>query len=561
MTGPETVYAAMTSGDVGAVNSVQDGVEDAMRSLQDDIALIRYAADKPNWESPTARTRFNMRAWTTRAAAEVAYIRLNRVSLALQRVAVDYTAMDNDATDVIHAWRTRKKEITDPLSLLLLRASVMSALDDVRVLFDTQLGKAQDFVQADPLTSDQEKWLENGMARSMRRDLEHPGSRGPIIPGTLATGDDDGSWTPQGLGYDPTTGQLLQTSYGSDGTQLSVVDPDTGELVNHVALDQFQGRAPDHAGGVAVHDGSVWVTSSEVKPSESDPSGAPPMVYQYSMADIASAAPGDRVPVLGTPMEVPAAAYSTIVGNTMYVGSFDETDNGSLYTYSYDKRTGSWGNEQGPFPTPPQTQGIAVRGNEVVFSTSWGRDKAGSLQSYNLGDVLGGGDLGDPVRTVELPNMAEGVAALPDGLATTFESGSSGYVDPQDNPLEELWASMNMTVTPYDDLGLAGIGFEVEPVTLKQAAAHFDEVETGLSSAAKRIAGLDLPSGCLGHAAGAAPFCSALNQHCNTTSSRLEDGRLSATITASGLISAAEGYEDSDSGSRSLFDRLTGLLP
>ena len=49
--------------------------------------------------------------------------------------------------------------------------------------------------------------------KSMLRDLEHGTMPGHVIPDTFATGQDDRAWTPQGLGYDPETGNLLQTGY------------------------------------------------------------------------------------------------------------------------------------------------------------------------------------------------------------------------------------------------------------------------------------------------------------------------------------------------------------
>lgn len=550
MTGPEAVYAAMTSGDLGTIRATEVEVGDAMSAVRDQVELIRYAADKPDWSSPTARTRFNMTAWTTRATAEVAFIRLNRARLSLEQAGDGYRSMRDAATTVIEHWRHQKGQVHDPISLLLLRAAVLLELATVRAQYAAVLGGARDFIEADPLTDEQRDWFENGLARSMRRDLETGSDPGPAIPGTLATGDDDGGWTPQGLGYDPGSGYLLQTSYTDGAAQLSIVDPDTGELVNTVQLGPHEGVAPDHAGGVAVHNGVVWVTSS----------GDPGHVYPYSLSEITSASPGSTATVQGAPQEVGGAAYSTIVGDTMYAGTFDEHHAGELYTYTWDAATQSWGNEQGPFPTPPQTQGIAVRGNEVVFSTSWGRENGGALQSYNLGDVLSGGDLGDPLQTVHLPNMSEGIAMLPQGVLSTYESGAAGYVDPKDNPLEELWASMNMTVTPYGDLGLAGLGIDVEPVTLQQASQLFDEVETGLGSIERGIARLRLPAGALGEVPGAADYAGAIDHHCDTTATWLGRGVLASGVTASGLLATATDYTDTDNESSGLFGTLLGLV-
>jgi hypothetical protein len=540
----------MTSGSPAVVAGVETEASDVMKAVRSEIELIRYAADKPDWSSPSARTRFNMTAWTTRASAEVAFIRLNRATLSLAQATDAYRSMESAATAVIEHWRRWKGRVTDPISLLLLRAAVLVELASIRDQYGARLDEARDFVEADPLTDEQRDWLTNGLVRSMRRDLETPTDPGPVIPDTLATGDDDGGWTPQGLGYDPASGLLVQTSYAGSQSHLTLVDPDTGETVASVDLGAYEGAAPDHAGGVAVHDGLVWVTSS----------GDPAQVYSYSMAEIASAAPGQTVPVHGVPQAVGGGAYSTIVGGTLYVGTFAHGP-GRLYTYTWDATSGSWGDEQGPFATPPEVQGIAVRGGEVVFSSSWGRDNGSRLLSYDLADVLSGGDLGDPLRSVDLPNMSEGIAMLPQGVLSTYESGAAGYVDPKGGPLEELWAAMNMTVTPYASLGLAGLGIDVEPLTLKQASRLFDEVERGLEGAERRIAGLTLPAGCLGDAPEAAAYVHAIGHHCHTTASWLGQGKLSSGVTASGLIASAAGYEETDSSSGGLFDRLLGLLP
>jgi hypothetical protein len=552
MTGPESVYGAMTSGNPAVVSGVETGLEDAMRDVRSQLELIRYAADKPDWSSPSARTRFNMTAWTTRATAEVSFIRLNRAKLSLAQAVDAYRRMDTAATAVIEHWRRWKSQVADPISLLLLRAAVLTELAAIRADYTLLLEEARDFVEADPLTDEQRDWLVNGLARSMRRDLENGSNPGPIIPGTLATGDDDGGWTPQGLGYDPHSGYLLQTSYHGTQAQLSLVDPGTGELVQTVQLAAVDDESlpPDHAGGVAVHDGVVWVTSS----------GSPGQVFSYSLSQITSAAPGAAVPPRDTPQEIAEGAYSTIVGDTMYVGSFEHGP-GKLYTYTWDPSSGSWADKQGPFPTPPETQGVAVRGGEIVFSSSWGRDNGSTLQSYNLGDVLAGGSLGSPLQTVALPNMSEGIAMLPHGVLATYESGAAGYVDPDGNPLETLWASMNMTVTPYADLGLADDGIDVETPTLREASRIFDEVRDGLDDVRRRISGLSLPSGALGDVPEAASFASAMDRHCTATADWLGKGTLASGVTASGLIATATDYDETDDSSGGLFDVLRGLLP
>lgn len=557
MTGPEAAYAAMTSGDPGTLSGAAADVRSAMSDLKDSIELIGLASDTPDWSSPTARTRFNMNAWATRASAEVSFIRLNRAALALHRVSADYTTMTAAADQAIAWWRTIKAQPVDPVTLILARFQTLLVLRGIRDDLGSGIDEAIDFLVADPLTSDQQAWLTNGLARSMRHDLEDPGGLGPIIPGTLAGGDDDG-FTPQGLGYDPTTGLLVQTSYDDDASRISLVDPETGEQVSVADLGQAvddQGRplgAPDHGGGVAVRDGKVYVMSSS----------HPPSMYTYSMDDVRNASPGQSVPPLTSPQEMPAAAYSTIVGDTLYAGTFtDDGDTpGKLYTFTYDDRSDSWVPASGPHPTPPQTQGITVRGDDVVFSTSWGRDQQGALESYHLGDVTGAADgsLPHPISTVALPTMAEGVVAMPDGIFTTYESGSSSYSRPTGRQsLEDLWAGLQMTTTPYSELGLGGGGtIDVEPTTLRQASSSFDQAEAGLRSGQRAIGTISLPSGCLGDVPQGSSFATAVTTHCDETSDWLGQGRIAAGVTASGLVTAASAYDDSDSLIGGIIDRL-----
>lgn len=549
------MYAAMTSGDPGAVAALHSDVDRALGDTSDEIGTIRYAEDTPDWDSPSARTRFNMRAWATRASAEVAFIRLNRAALALRAVEQSYRDMEHAASGIIDVWRRTKASATDALSLLMLRAAVLGSLDRARRAHATRVAQATEFMVDDPLTADQEEWLENGLLRSLRHDLEDPTDLGPIIPGTLATGDDDG-FTPQGLGYDKDSGYLVQTSYTDGRAQLSLIDPETGTVVQTVDLGRGGpgDTPPDHAGGVAVHHGTVYVMSSD----------SPPRMFSYSLSDIERAGPGSTVDVLAPPREVAAGAYSTIHGNTLYVGSHDPHGPGELYTYTWDPDRRSWEDRRGPFPTPPEGQGVVVRDGTIIFSSSLGRDNGSTLTSYRLDDVLGaeGGDsLGDPLATVELPNMSEGIAALPEGLLTTFESGAEKYVDPRSASLEDLWAAMNMTVTPYSELGLGGGTIDVEPVTLTQAASLFEQVQAGLDAVERQVARMSLGGGVLGDIAEGPLFAVAATTHLDETAQWLDEGRVSAEITATGLVSAATSYEDSDADSGGLLGRLRSLIP
>ena len=242
-TGPEPLYAAMTSGNAGTIRGLGADAGDAMGDVRDCIELIRYAQDRPEWDSDSARRSFNMRAWATRASSEVCFNRLNRVQLAVDMVAGEYVRMDGQAQDLIEWYRTEKQAVVDALGMFLLMFVTVNNLGAVRDRYAESLGKASDFVTTDPFSADSEAWLELGLVKSMLRDIAHGTMPGPVIPETFATGQDDRDWTPQGLGIDPTTGNLIQTSYyqvgdGDDAVtyaHLTTIDPDTGAVISTVS--------------------------------------------------------------------------------------------------------------------------------------------------------------------------------------------------------------------------------------------------------------------------------------------------------------------------------------
>ena len=552
--GPEAVHAEMTSGNVGTVRSVREDVRDAMSQVRESIELIRYAQDRPDWDSDLARRTYNMRAWATRASAEVCFNRLNRAAIALEMSADGYVVMEREADQELRAYRAAKQHATDALSMWVVMYVATNNLLATRATYTATLDQARDFLHTDPFTTDEKDWVELGLVKSMLRDLEHGTMPGPVIPDTLTTGQDDRAWTPQGLGYDPATGNLLQTGYeeitGPDGdpaylATLSIIDPDTGEVLNTVELGGGRGAPPNHAGGVFVHDGTVWVASS-TNPTE---------IVPYSLSALGEASPNTVVDPSGGPATVGASATSTVSGDTLYVASHDKSGQGELYTYTWDPTTKKWVDEQGPFPTPSQVQGISVQGNEIVFSTSRGRENGSTLQSFNLGDVTGGGSLPDPLRTVDLPHMSEGVVMTPDGILTTYESGSSAYADPAGNDPADLWSSMFMTITPYDELGLSG-QVQVVPATLQTASGWFVEAEQGLDGAERRVRRLNLPSSSLGGVPGASALATTTDTHLDTTATWIGESRISSDVTATGLIAAANDYEEADSRSDGLFGFL-----
>ena len=231
---------------------------------------------------------------------------------------------------------------------------------------------------------------------------------------------------PQGLGYDPSTDQLLTTYYSSPdgepdrdaGILLSIQDRATGNEVLSALL-----AGPDHGGGVAIDGDHVWVTSSDG------------YVYLYSLADIEAANGATVQPQ--TRFAVPASAYLTVHDGRLYVGSFDEEDPGSVYSVPL----GADGQPSGPpvfeATAPPRSQGLAVTDDGFVFSTSWGRENPSELVSISHSGE---------VKHLTAPNMSEGLVIVNGQVYVVYESGASAYQYDGNHP------GHHITITPLDAL-------------------------------------------------------------------------------------------------------------
>lgn len=548
MSGPEQLHADLTSGNLTTVTTLILDVRVALMNVDGAADHIRYAADVPTWDSPSARTRFNMLAWANQAVAQMGVIHLNQAKLALDRVAADYQRMVVQADHVIGWWRTYTKTHTpanDPW-YLLVRGVIEGDLYALRRDYRADLRTALTFLTADPLSPEQRGWLEHGLVRSLLFDLSDPTDIGPTIPDSLATGsdadaDDGDAPTAQGLGVDPATGNLLQTSYTENGRAvLSVIDPDTGEVVRTVDLGPVDGgTAPDHAGGVSVDDGVVYVSSS-----------AGDRIYSYRLSDIMGSAPGDTVPVQAT-QGVDAGAYHTVQDGILYVGTHNSDPDrlGELYTYRKDPGTGEWVRFGPAYESPPQAQGVAVRDGIMYFTSSRGRGNDSRLYAYDM-------ETGRRIGVENLPNMAEGVVATDDGIVVTYESGSGQYDTPDGIPSDDLWASRNLTITPYSEFGLAE-DTEVRPETLREARTYFLEAEASLDTTVADLHRLTLPSSALGTVPEATTFATTLVQHLDKTARWLDKGKITATMNADGLVASALDYERTDDGLGGLIDNLT----
>ncbi|GGB78969.1 hypothetical protein N798_01805 [Knoellia flava TL1] len=556
MVDPEELFRDLVSGNPSTVRGQADTVGDAMKKVNEASSRVEEAADRPRWTS-AASAGYKVRTAGVSQGIEVNYFVLGRIQTALRTAASQCSSMETRARNVIDHWRNRPAGLNTVVEDLLALV-VHSALVQVSADYNADLATVAAFAQGekidtDELDADTREWLKRGMDKTADWLLEHGGGLGPLIANLGVSGDTRGL-IPQGLGIDPTTGWIIQTSYSKDGDQLSVlsmVDPKTGREMVDVELGGYGDiPTPDHAGGVASDGKYTYVTSS----------GNPSHVFTYLTSDLRKG--GDEpVAPIGKPTEIEdgAGAYGTLKDGALYVGTHSkdiggggnaydgEDDDGRLYRY-LPNGSGGWirdmgfGGGAGYVHTPPQAQGVVVRDGEYVFSTSLGRDKAGRLiVQERQDDEPGNGERGD---AFELPYMSEGVIELDGEILTTYESGADHY-GPDGSDDEDLWANPYMTRTSLEALGLSE-DIDVDPESLKGAAKDLETAAGPLTRAANIVGGITVSAGDLGKVSAASTFATAVNTELGRSETSLDTGAKAVERTSAMLTGNARTYTNTD---------------
>ncbi|KGN42337.1 type VII secretion target [Knoellia aerolata] len=565
MVDPEVLYAALVSGSSSTVRGQADTVGDAMKKVEESATRVDEAADRPTWTS-AASAGYRVRTAGVGQGIQVNHFALGRLQTALTTGAHAYDAMEDHATTAIGHWRDRPSGL-NPVVEELLALLVHARLVSVSATYSARLATVAAFaagekIDRDELDADTLEWLANGMDRTADWLKEHGGGLGPLIPNLGLSGDTRGL-TPQGLGIDPTTGWIIQTSYSKDGDQpstLSMVDPSTGKEMVDVELGGWTGQdsagddvdlpTPDHAGGVASDGTYTYVTSS----------GNPSHVFTYLSSDLRDGGSGPVQPI-GPPTQLPdgAGAYGTVKDGALYVGThvgdigrggnaYDGADDdGRLYRYTPDGHGGwtqdtTFGGGAGYVHTPPQAQGVVVRDGEYVFSTSLGRDRAGRLITQDRqDDEPGNGDRGD---AYELPHMSEGIIELDGEIVATYESGADAY-GPDGSDDDDLWANPYMTRTSLEALGLSE-DIEVSPESLRGAATDFDAAARPLAAAANLVGRVTVSASSFGEVPSATTLATALNDQLGKGERSLDAGARAVHRTSAVLAGNARTYTDTD---------------
>lgn len=550
MTNPEIEYLRLTSGQPGSIRGQVDDLESVVRSLRDVRRDIKDVSGVPVWQGAGA-LMFSSRATALQQGVHYTRSALDRATWALNSALDAYAGVETSADYYISYWRNRPDGLPPIIEEMFARVvngrlvQVGRDYNEALVTIDSVL--TGEDVDLDALDDETRDWVEAGLAKNEAWEGSFGSEFGPLIPNTAATGDDRGL-IPQGLGYDAINRLLLQSYYhkNSDGdgdaSYLAIIDEITGRETGEVKLGssvredgvvQDGKYFPTHAGGVTVDGNNVYVVDNGE-------------IYTYDLREIRTASPGDEVPQ-SRPRQsgLKGGSYSAIKDGKLYMGDFE---NNKLYTYERNSK-GEWEQVGDPVTTPDNCQGVVVRDNEFVFSSSSGRHENNSklyIQDFD-------GNRSDPYY---LPSMSQNVVEVNGELVITYESGAEEFENAiagtagwwwgrDDN--QDLWPNPYMTRTPISELGLTG-ETSMEPATLHKAADEFEGPATSMFKSAGIVDGTVVSASALGDVPHAAVLAKRVNKLLGAAAGSLRTGSNAISVTGMLLVTTAKGHRRADEG-------------
>ncbi|GAA5148251.1 hypothetical protein GCM10023340_21870 [Nocardioides marinquilinus] len=542
---PETIYAKIASGDPMRFTTLAEQTGDCSRSIDRDARAIVKAASSPSengsWTGK-ARMSFEEKGLEAYLGAALSSLRLIRVSNVLDFLGDFYRGTQQQAELIITQWR----QLPDDRSWFVKqidRATFVNALDQLKAQYEEQLRKAvSEYLKVD---EDFRNWVKQGAILDYVFYLEYDVLPAVRIPDTYINGK-GGSWTPQGLTSDK-NGNFLTTSYGEsngkpDGqSQMTIINGKTGEPSEPVPLRSDDGRSsPDHAGGTVVDGDKVYVVGGKT-------------LHVYNLSDIREASRTGEPAVAIKSSEIPGSAYVTVSDDgQVYVGEDDKNavwpidvaDDGSV---SYD--------EDDYLSTPGHVNGLEINNGVFTYSTQQGRDNPAELVR-----VLPGEDPSDyhTISTDEIPNMSQNLTRVGDRVYGMSESGSALYDQPKeagDSPLD-LWGTTHIFEVPN-----SGAGYQVHTESLREGMRELRAAKAGLEGERNKIQGFDLPAPAVGDVDGGPAFASQLAKYFNDTLESTKAATYATDVSAEGLSTVADTYDDTDDSARERFrSAMDGML-
>lgn len=231
---------------------------------------------------------------------------------------------------------------------------------------------------------------------------------------------------PQGITF--AGDYLLISAYCKDKTHNSVIYVFNESDKSYYGTIKLPGTA--HVGGIAYDcdkSGNIWVSN-----------GAAVGCFKYSKLagckNTVSSVVYDRVVSLS--YSASTMCYDA-VNNYLWIAQFDETDSSKSFARCYAVNNKTTTNPTLPYQfeisVPIKTQGISVRGDKMMISSSYGRTNDSKLYSYTW-------DQNSKTKTLKstktLPPLSEGVVMGSTYAYIVYESVASEYYDTCSYPVK-----------------------------------------------------------------------------------------------------------------------------
>ncbi|MBE6049686.1 MAG: hypothetical protein E7214_03245 [Clostridium sp.] len=222
---------------------------------------------------------------------------------------------------------------------------------------------------------------------------------------------------------------LLITAYCKDNKHNSVIYVFNESDKSYFGTIKLPSKA--HVGGVAYdcdREGNVWVAKGEGLGC-----------FKYSKIKDCK----NTVLELKSYLREVSLSYSAstlcydVKNDCLWVAQFETLNPLKSFARCYKVNNKKSTNPTLPYQfeisVPLKTQGISVRGNNMLISTSYGRDKDSKMYSYTWDQST---KTKSNKKTEVLPPMSEGVVLGPSYAYVLYESVSTEYYDTCKSPVE-----------------------------------------------------------------------------------------------------------------------------
>jgi hypothetical protein len=263
----------------------------------------------------------------------------------------------------------------------------------------------------------------------------------------------DENYVPQGISYLKNWIIISYYSNENNPSILVILDKNTGEFIKYLDIYFSNGKPyTGHAGGVTVSKKYVWISSDY-------------HLFKIKLNDLINAKSGDKIKIINS-NEIPVkGAFVQYHNNHIWVGEFyhfyDYITNpkhrlinrkGTEYNawitgFSLDENENISSFEY-ILSIPDIVQDIEFIDNYIVLSRSYGRKNDSILEFYS--NVLNEKPnkningiplwfLDEPVKTINILPMSEGITKIDNSLYILFESAALKYINSGKYPTKYIW--------------------------------------------------------------------------------------------------------------------------